>query len=105
MNPDRFTVPLRQAGTYDIKVYAKFLESTVGAGGTANAGDRVLQVRVGATPIVSVRQRASAASDTELIAVAELDLAVGDILRAGVFQNSGGSMNVDARISLRRIQV
>lgn len=103
VNQDRFTIPVAQAGLYTVTCWCRFNESTVGAGGTANAGDRVLQIRQGGAALVSVRQRAAAASDTECVASAEIEFAEGDIIRAGVFQNSGGTMNVDARFTLRRV--
>jgi hypothetical protein len=102
-NPDRFTIPVLQAGLYSITCYARFNESTAGAGGTANSGDRGLQIRQGASPVVSVRQRASATSNTEVVASAELEFAEGDVIRAGVLQNCGGTMSVDARFTLRRV--
>lgn len=102
-NTDRFTIPESQAGLYDLKAHVKFNESTVGLGGVVNVGDRSVQIRVGASPIVSTRQRASAASDTEVTLAADLVLSVGDIVRVGVLQNSGGTMDVDVRFSLRRV--
>lgn len=102
-NPDRFTVGPAQAGTFDVKVYLKYTESTAAGGGTANAGDRGLQIRVNANPVVSQRQRAAASGDTELTAATELELVAGDIVRVGAVHNNGGTVQVDARISLRRL--
>lgn len=102
-NTDRFTVPPRQAGPHDVRVSVRFDEASAGAG--ANAGDRVVQVRVGGQAVATVRVRAAAAGDTELaLSPPDVELAVGDIVRAGVLQTSGGAMNVDARISLRRLE-
>jgi hypothetical protein len=102
-NSDRFIIPPRQAGTFAITAQVRFAESSAAGGGTANAGDRVMQIRVAGAAITSVRQRASSAGDTELAATTEVDLAAGDVVRLGVFQNCGGTLPVDARISIRRI--
>lgn len=102
-NPDRFTVGVAQAGVFDVKVYLKYNESTAAGGGVANAGDRGLQIRVGGASAVAQRQRAAASGDTELTAATELELAAGDIVRVGAVHNNGGTVQVDARISLRRL--
>lgn len=102
-NPDRFVVGPAQGGLFDIKGWVRFNESSAGAGGTANAGDRVAQLRVAGAAVIADRRRASAGGDTEIPFATEIELAAGDIVRVGVLQNCGGAMNVDARISLRRV--
>lgn len=101
--PAAFTVPAPQAGIYDVKIGCRFNEATPGAGGTANTGDRALQIRVNGAPVATLRQRASAAGDTELVATADLELVVGDIIRAGVLQNCGGTLPLDVRMTFRRV--
>lgn len=103
VNPDRFTVPATQAGLYAIAAHLKFSESSAAGGGVANAGDRGAQIRQGGAPLVSQRQRASAASDTEITISCEVDLAAGDVVRIGAVQNCGGTMNVAARMTMRRV--
>lgn len=100
VNPDRFTISPKQAGVYDVRVVVRFDEGSAGA--NANTGDRVVQIRVGAQPAVTDRRRAAAGGDTEVALVADVELAAGDVVRAGVLQTSGAAMTVDARISLLR---
>lgn len=102
-NADRFTVGAAQGGVFDVKAHLRYNESTAAGGGTANSGDRGLQIRLGANPVVTQRQRASSSGDTELIATTELELVAGDIVRVGSLHNNGGTVTVDARFSIRRI--
>lgn len=104
--PDRITVGPRQGGRFAVVVGVRFNESTAAAGGTANAGDRAVQVRVNgqAPPGHTSRQRAAASGDTELtVQVPAPDLAAGDVIRVFVAHNCGGTMAVDARIALERL--
>ncbi len=104
-NPDRFTIPEGEGGVYRILAGFRFLESSAAAGGTANAGDRLGQIRLGAnTPLATVRAPASASSNTEFQVIDEAVLAAGDVIRAVVLQNCGGTMNVAARMTLRRLE-
>lgn len=100
-NQDRFVVPTSGAGIYDIKGAVRFNEASALSG--ANVGDRVVQVRVGGAAVVTQRQRAAAASDTEIVVTAELVLAAGDVVRMGVLHVAGVTMQVDARFSMRRV--
>lgn len=102
--PDRLTVGPAQGGVFDVKVGVRFNEASVGAGGAANAGDRLVQLRIGGTPVATARQRATAAGDTEIVlSAAEPEAVAGDLIRVFVAQNCGGTMQVDARISVRRL--
>lgn len=100
--PDRFTVGPAQGGVFALSVAVRWNESTAGA--NANVGDRLVQVRVSGTPLVTVRQRAASGSDTEMVLqVPEPELAAGDFVRVFALQNSGSAMTADARLSIRRI--
>lgn len=104
VNPDRVVIPAAQAGVYDVTVGVRFNESTAAGGCTANAGDRLVQIRVSGTPVATMRVRAPAAGDTELVLPAgDQDLSVGDIVRVFAVQTCGGTMTVDSRIAVRRI--
>jgi len=100
--PDRFTVGPAQGGVFSLAVAVRWNEATAGA--NANAGDRLVQVRVSGTSLVTVRQRAASSSDTEMVLqVPEPELVAGDFVRVFVLQNSGSAMTLDARLSIRRI--
>lgn len=102
--PDRFTVGPAQGGAFDVKVGVRFNEASVGPGGAANAGDRVVQLRIGGSPVATARQRAAASGDTEIVFTApEPEAAAGDLIRIFVAQNCGGTMSIDARVVIRRL--
>lgn len=107
-NPDRFIVPVRQDGLYDLKVGVRFNEASAAAGCTANTGDRLVQLRKGlgggSTALATVRTRASAASDTELtLSAPDEELVAGDVVRVFVAHSCGGTLTVDSRVSIRRV--
>lgn len=102
-NLDRFVVPTLGDGLYLINAWVKFNESSAAGGGTANAGDRIAQIRQGGAALVSQRMRASAASDSEIVLSTEVDLVAADVVRIGCAHSNGGTLTVTARMTMRRV--
>lgn len=91
-NPDRLTVPY--TGFYGFNTYARFDESSVGGGGTANSGQRGIRWTINGSASAE-DDRPSVATGDNHVNVAEYgDLPPGTILRVEVFQNSGGTMDI-----------
>lgn len=102
-NPDRITIPVSQAGVYDVRVEVRFNEASAAAGCTANTGDRLAQIRIAGAAAATTRVRASTASDTEFqVSASDRDLNVGDVIRVFVAHSCGGTMQVDSRVAVHR---
>lgn len=102
-NNDRMTIPTGFGGVYTISGYVEYLESSAGGGGTANTGQRGTEITVNGTTIVGTRTNAAGAGDTRQIVNATVVLAATDIVRVTGFQNCGGTMNVNARLAIAKI--
>lgn len=100
--PNRIDVPEGLGGLYLGRLDARFQEDT--STGTPFAGNRGLQLRVGPSRVeAEVRVRAVSSGVTSLPLPDEIELEEGDTLRAGGYQDSGGDMNILARLSLRKL--
>lgn len=97
-NPDRITVPTGHGGHFSIRGHVVFDEST--SGGTPNAGDRGVEITINGTVAAQARVPAVGAGDTALAVAVSRDLVATDIVRITAFQDSGGSMNVAAELSV-----
>lgn len=97
-NNDRMTVPTGFGGLYAISAYVEFLEAS--SAGTPNTGQRGVEITVNGTAVTGSRTDSTAAGDTRLVSSAQVVLAAADIVRVTGFQNSGGAMNVNARLAL-----
>jgi hypothetical protein len=97
-NPDRITVPTGHGGHFSLRGHVVFDEST--SGGTPNAGDRGVEITINGTVAAQARVPAVGAGDTALAVAVSRDLVATDIVRITAFQDSGGSMNVAAELSV-----
>lgn len=101
-NPDRMTVPTGHGGLFCITAGITFDEST--SAGTPNTGDRGLEITINGTAQRSIRVPAVGSGDTQLAAALDWNLAAGDIVRVTGFQDSGGAMDLAARLSVRHAE-
>lgn len=105
-NPDRFVVGPAQGGVFDIRVGVRFDEASAAAGCVANTGLRLVQLRAAGQPVATMRMAASPSGDTEVVVPAsDQELNPGDIVRVFVAHNCGGTMEIDSRISMRRLPI
>lgn len=92
-NPDRFTVPSGHDGNFSVKATGTFV---------ANAtGQRGIQITLNGTPVAEGRCDAAAAGTTAFSVAIDLDLVATDIVRMTAFQDSGGNLDVNARLTIR----
>lgn len=101
-NADRMTVPTGHDGIFTITAGITFDEST--SAGTPNAGDRGLEITVNGTAVRAERGPAAGANDTQRAASIDVLLSAGDIVRVTGFQDSGGAMDVSARLTVRHAE-
>lgn len=107
-NPDRHTCPTGGDGTYRIRATIRFLESTAGGGGTANAGDyRMAQITVNGSATDVAAQLvpptgATAGLPTIFTVDEELALSAGDIVRLQADHDNGGTMDVEAECTISK---
>lgn len=99
-NPDRMTVPAGGDfdGNYSVKGTVTFDEST---SATPNVGDRGVQITLNGGVVAESRWDAAIAGDSAGCPAIDLDLVAGDIVRVTAFQDSGNTMDVAARLTLR----
>jgi hypothetical protein len=90
-NNDRVTVPTDGDGLYKVTANGIFDEST---STSPNVGDRELVLTVNGNEEASTRIPSTGAGDTKLSVSDSFTLSAGDIVRAQVAQDSGGSMDV-----------
>ena len=105
-NPERLVIS--QAGLYLVIGHIAVLESTAGAGGTPNSGRRAAQLRKnlggGASDEGTTSIGASPSDDTEFPVFGYIQFSAGDILRILCEQDCGGTIDVQARLSLMRVE-
>lgn len=95
VNPDRIVIP--EAGWYLALGGARFASNATGY--------RAAQLRLGASTIVAETSVGAASGrDTVFNVTDYFQAAAGDILRLFVEQNSGGALNVGARINVGRVE-
>lgn len=85
-NPSRITVPT--TGYYRVWYYVQFpLNAT---------GGRIAQVKVNNTgaPVVVTQQAGSNGFNNEMSGAVDIRLTAGDYIELGVYQNSGGALNL-----------
>lgn len=102
VNPDRMTVPTGHGGLFALFATVEFDEST--SAGTPNAGDRGIAITVNGTAVPGSRCPAAAAGDSELSTAIDVNLSAGDIVRVTAFQDSGGAMDISARLTVRHAE-
>ncbi len=100
VNPDRMTVPAGGDfdGNYSVKGTVTFEEST---SATPNVGDRGVQITLNGAVVAEARFDAVITGDSAGCPAIDLDLVAGDIVRVTAFQDSGNTMDVSARLTLR----
>lgn len=105
-NPQRITIV--ESGLYLVIARVAFLESTAALPGVANVGTRGLQIRSGsgggAADEGTTRVGAAISQDTEFPVAEFVQLDAGEFLRLFAEQDCGGDMDVQARLSLLRIE-
>ncbi len=99
-NPDRMTVPAGGDfdGNYSVKGTVTFDEST---SATPNVGDRGVQITLNGAVVAESRWDSAIAGDNAGAPAIDLDLVAADIVRVTAFQDSGNTMDVGARLTLR----
>jgi len=104
VNPERLVI--QENGIYLVTARVRFLESTGGVG--ANTGTRAAQIRknigAGSTDEATTRVGAAPEGNTEFPITEYVNLTAGDTLRLLVEQNCGSPMDIQARISLLRVE-
>ena len=102
VNPDRVTVPAGHDGNFACAAFVVFDESS--SSGTPNSGDRGVAITVNGAAIAQARTPAAGAGDTSLACPLHVDLVATDIVRVTAFQDSGGTMDVGARLMVRHAE-
>lgn len=95
-----FTVPTGGDGRYGVALTVTFDESS---STSPNANDRGAAVEFAGTSLGFDSRRARVAGDTEITVYAEANLTAGQIFRGQAFQDSGGAMDVTARMTWRKL--